>query len=62
MEVMIGTAEALLATALNRVSREDWASLVLSTATDTRWHDSIWWHNKYYRVNGTNDGRMVQVP
>lgn len=59
---LIGATEAVVATALNRLSREDWASLVLSTAKDTRWHASIWWHNKYYRVNGMNDGSMVQVP
>jgi hypothetical protein len=61
MEV-IDTIEAVIATALNRLSQADWASLLLSTATDTRWHESIWWHNKYYRANGTNDGRVVQVP
>lgn len=56
------TNEAVVATTLNRLAREDWSCLLLSMATDTRWHQLLWWHNKYYRVNGPNDGRMMQQP
>lgn len=58
----IGGTEAVIATALSQISQDDWTSLALSTATSTRWHEEIWWHNKYYRVNGANDGRAVQTP
>jgi hypothetical protein len=59
---VIETTETAAVTALNRLSQEDWVSLLLSAATDTRWHELLWWNNKYYRVNDPNDGRMVQVP
>ncbi|HRO22580.1 MAG TPA: RES domain-containing protein [Alcaligenes phenolicus] len=59
---MIGSVEATIATALNGIRQKDWTSLVLSSASDGRWRELIWWHNKYYRVNGSNDGRRIQVP
>jgi hypothetical protein len=59
---MIGSVEAAIAMALKRLRREDWTSLVLSSALDGQWRKLIWWHNKYYRVNGSNDGRRIQVP
>lgn len=59
---VIDTTETAVAAVLNRLSREDWSSMLLSTVTDSRWHQLLWWHNKYYRVNGPNDGRLVQVP
>ena len=59
---VIETTDAIVATVLNRLTGEDWSSLLFLAETDRPWHELLWWHNKYYRVNGPNDGQMVQVP
>ncbi len=59
---LIHSADATIAAALNQIDGADWAALLISAAKDIRWKSQIWWHNKYYRANGTNDGSVRQIP
>jgi hypothetical protein len=59
---VIATAESNIAKVLSQLCQADWAGLRLSAAKDARWHQLIWWHNKYYRANDTNDGSKLQMP